>query len=279
MNSTMSMPLSDLAAAPRARSSRPAYSGAAGLLAALVMICLLTLGGFSEAMLSRLLAALPIHDAVATIGQPVQTARYDPIDGRSRVVHWNTALAAFAEADRKQPPAVGGVVFIGSSSIRLWASLEADFPQIRIVKRGFGGSRLSDTAYYSDRLILPYAPRQVVVYAGDNDIAGGASPEDVLASFDSLVRQVHARFPETRISFVSIKPSPARTSLQAQTQRANELIADYVRAGSHLDFVDIYSRMVDANGRPRPELFEADKLHPSAAGYAVWRAAIADHLI
>lgn len=192
---------------------------------------------------------------------------------------WRASFEAFAAADRVHAPAPGGVVFVGSSSIRLWDGLERQFDSLpAIVKRGFGGSRMSDCANHLDRLVVPYKPRLVVVYAGDNDLAEGRSPGEVLASYARFVEGVHEALPDTRIAYLSIKPSPRREALLPAIREANALIAQYSREQPNLDFIDVYSRMLDARGRPRGELFREDALHLNAAGYALWKAVIARHL-
>ena len=281
MDTTLSMPLIGLAPArsAHARAARPA--AAAGLTAVLAtagIACILSLSGQTDTGPLTAFArwmSVGQNDA-ATASIPVST--YDPIDGRSRVVAWRASMEAFAESDRAHAPTPGGVVFVGSSSIRAWDSLEKDFPASHVVKRGFGGSRLADSAYYADRLVLPYKPRQVVVYAGENDLANGATPEAVLASFVSLAQQVHAAQPETRIAFVSIKPSPSRQAQHGAALRSNELIAAYTRSAPGLDYIDVYTPMLDSAGQPRADLFQADMLHLSPAGYAVWKNAITPYL-
>jgi lysophospholipase L1-like esterase len=197
----------------------------------------------------------------------------------ARAARWKESFDSFAEADRANAPRPGGVLFVGSSSIRLWDSLEQDFQALPIVtKRGFGGSRLSDCSDHVSKLVLPYKPRLVIVYAGDNDLAEGATPADVLASFKRFVEAVHRDLPDTRIAYLSIKPSPLRAQLIGQARAANELIASYSATVPHLDYIDIYSKMVDADGRPRPELFKPDMLHLNRAGYALWRQEISAHL-
>lgn len=191
---------------------------------------------------------------------------------------WRDSLNAFAASDKLHAPAAGGVLFVGSSSIRLWNDLETQFQTASVVKRGFGGSRMSDCARYVANLVLPYKPRLVVVYAGDNDLAEGQTPDDVLASFKSFVEQVRADLPSTRIAYLSIKPSPLRASLMPAIVRTNTLIAQYVVSVPNLDFIDIYSKMLDADGRPRTELFMPDQLHLNADGYAIWKTVISEHL-
>jgi lysophospholipase L1-like esterase len=192
---------------------------------------------------------------------------------------WKESFDAFAAADKATPPKPGGVLFVGSSSIRLWNDLESQFKSEPIVtKRGFGGSRLSDLARYVPQLVLPYEPSLVVVYAGDNDIAEGRTPEEVLQSFQSIVGQIHDALPEARIAYISIKPSPSRAAVMASTLKTNQLIEAYTQTDKSLDFIDIYDKMLGADGKPRAELFQADMLHLNPDGYAIWQAEIKGHL-
>ncbi|MDQ8023143.1 MAG: SGNH/GDSL hydrolase family protein [Moraxellaceae bacterium] len=192
---------------------------------------------------------------------------------------WESSIAAFEQADRLKAPATGGVVFVGSSSIRMWEDLERQFgDSVVITKRGFGGSRLEDCKQYLSRIVVPYRPRMVVVYAGDNDLAEGHTPQEVLASFRGFVEGVRSQLPDTRIAFVSIKPSPSRASLLKPIRETNALISDYVTSGSNLDFIDIFTPMLAADGMPRGELFRADALHLNDSGYALWKTVIAGHL-
>lgn len=200
-------------------------------------------------------------------------------DGRSRVTNrWRHLFENFASADRDHPPQPGGIVVVGSSSISGWGNLESQFARKNIVRRGLGGARMADIARHADRLILPYKPRLVVVYAGDNDLAEKVSPEGVLAAYADLVRQVERALPGTRIAFMSIKPSPARAALMPLIARTNDLVAGWSSNDPRLDYIDIYSRMLDADGEVRRDLFQADALHLNLAGYAIWHTAIATHL-
>lgn len=234
-------------------------------------------------MQRRMRVAVAVFGMALGAVSPVhaQTMRKVTLDARATSAldaRWRESLEAFAASDREHAPSTGGVVFVGSSSIRLWNDLEREFGTTGIVKRGFGGSRLSDCARYVSQLVLPYKPRYVVVYAGDNDLAEGASPMEVLASFDEFVHAVHEALPETRIAYVSIKPSPSREALMSKAIQANELIEKYAKTDKHLDYIDVYTKMLDEKGRPRADLFLADSLHLNAAGYAIWKSAIADRL-
>jgi len=180
-------------------------------------------------------------------------------------------IAAFEATDRRNPPPLGGVLFVGSSSIRLWPSLADDFPGVSVVQRGFGGSEISDVVHYAPRIVVPYKPRLVVFYAGDNDLNAGESPESVLRDYRSFVELVWRSLPETRIAFVSIKPSGSRWALVDKMRKANELIRAYSAQDPRLSYVDVFTPMLGPDGKPREELFVADRLHLSEQGYALWR--------
>jgi lysophospholipase L1-like esterase len=191
------------------------------------------------------------------------------------VESWQDALAAFAAADREERPRAGGVLFVGSSSIRLWENLERDFREAPVViKRGFGGSRLIDCVLLLDRLVIQYRPRHVVLYAGDNDLAEGSTPQQVMDRVKSFTEGVRRRLPETDVSFISIKPSPARRALIPKVRQANQLVREYAEAEPGLDYIDVFTPMLSDDGSPRSELFRQDALHMNEAGYALWRSTI-----
>lgn len=192
---------------------------------------------------------------------------------------WDAAFAAFAADDEAHPHPAGGVLFVGSSSIRLWSDLESQFHDLPVViKRGFGGSQLSDCVKHLSRLVLRYRPRTVLVYAGDNDLATGSAPSEVLHRFTAFADGVHQALPDTEIFYISIKPSPARVALLPQIRATNALIRDYAEREGKVDYIDVFTPMLDASGRPRPELFRADSLHLNTDGYALWKRVIAPHV-
>lgn len=187
---------------------------------------------------------------------------------------WAAAIDRLTAHDASHPPAPGGVVFVGSSSIVKWTTLAADFPDHAVVNRGFGGSELADSVYYADRIVLPYRPRTVVVYAGENDIADGKTPERVRADFVAFERLVHGALPHTRIIYIGLKPSPSRWQFRAAMERTNQLVRAACAAAPRCTFVDVWSRMLDAHGQPRRDLFQPDMLHMNPAGYAIWRGLV-----
>ena len=190
---------------------------------------------------------------------------------------WERDMQGFAERDAALPPPKGAVLFIGSSSIRLWDTLASDFPGVSVINRGFGGSEIRDSTWYADRIVVPYAPRQVVLYAGDNDLFSGRSPVQVRDDFRAFVQRVRRDLPKVKIAYIANKPSPSRANLLDLQRQANALIkADAPRL--KVDFIDVFTPMLDAQGQPREELFLPDRLHMNAAGYEVWQQAVRPYL-
>jgi lysophospholipase L1-like esterase len=183
---------------------------------------------------------------------------------------WKADIDVFLANDAAHPPPQNAVVFVGSSSIVKWKSLTADFPTFPVINRGFGGSELADSVAYVDQIVVPYHPRAVVLYAGDNDLASGKTPEAVLSDFRAFRTKVHAALPSARIFYLAIKFSPSRAKLQSAMQHTNELIAADCTTTDHCTFVDVNTPMLDAAGHPRPELFESDQLHIKLSTYALW---------
>jgi lysophospholipase L1-like esterase len=169
----------------------------------------------------------------------------------------------------------GTIVFYGSSSIRLWETLSSDFPHIQSpVNLGFGGSTLAACTWFFDRLVVPYQPKSLVVYAGDNDLGDGRHPEEIYQFFFTLLQKVKHSLGPIRFSFISIKPSPCRWASAGQIQYTNELIRNEIAPYETYRYIDVFTPMLDTNGNPRRELFVEDGLHLSKAGYEVWRQAL-----
>jgi lysophospholipase L1-like esterase len=165
------------------------------------------------------------------------------------------------------------VFFVGSSSVRLW-DLEKSFPEAGYVNVGFGGSVIADSTYFAPRLLVPFKPGVVVFYAGDNDIARGHTPEQVLADFKEFVAAVRKDNPSCRVVFLPVKPSLARWKLFDVQQKANALVKAFCESDRGLTYLDLITPMLGPDGTPRPELFVKDGLHLSPAGYEIWTAAV-----
>lgn len=183
-------------------------------------------------------------------------------------------IKKFEAADAKKPPAKGGIVFVGSSSIVRWKTLRKDFPGYNVINRGFGGSEASDSVRYAQRIVTPYEPKMVVFFAGTNDIANGKSAETVFADYCAFVAKVHEKLPNVPIAYISISPAPSRWDKVETIKKANSLIRDYAQSHRYLRFVDIFPLMLDEKGEPRPELFVEDRLHMNEKGYAIWKKAL-----
>jgi lysophospholipase L1-like esterase len=208
----------------------------------------------------RLLRVVAILLAAVAI---VHAADDEPVDSLEK------AVQAFEEQDRKQAPEPGGVLFLGSSSIRLWDTTKS-FPDPKIINRGFGGSQIADSVHYAGRIAIPYKPRLIVFYAGDNDIAAGKSADEVFADFKEFVGKIHASLPETRIAFIAIKPSPMRWKFFEAQSRANDLVREFIGSDRHLSYIDVVKPMLGDDGQARGELFKKDNLHLNDEGYRVW---------
>ena len=192
--------------------------------------------------------------------------------------HWAPEIAKLTASDATNPPPPHGIVFVGSSSIRLWSSLATDFPGLPVINRGFGGSELADSVYYFDRIVLPYQPRTVVLFAGTNDIWSGKTSEKVLADFQAFRAKLHAALPEARLLYLSLTYAPSRARVHDVLRTANRLIAEDCAKDPRCTFVDVSTPVLDAAGHPRPELYREDQLHMLPAGYAIWTKVLAPYL-
>ena len=191
---------------------------------------------------------------------------------------WEEAIQQFEQEDKQNPPPKGAVLFAGSSSIRMWQSLQDDFPGVTTINRGFGGSQMSDLNHFIDRIVLPYEPAMIFVYEGDNDIAAGKSPEEVLKDFQTFVERVHSNMPDTPIGFIAIKPSTARWNLASDMRKANEMVRQFTLWKPNLEFIDTFSAMLGPDGYPREELLLDDGLHMTGAGYELWTKIITPYI-
>ena len=182
-------------------------------------------------------------------------------------------IARFEARDREAPPEAGSVLFVGSSSIRLWSTLDRDLAPLPVINRGFGGATLTDVIRYADRIVLPYRPAAVVLYAGENDLARGASPAEVTARVDTLVTEVQTAL-DVPVVFLSIKTAPARARLRAAIDETNRLIAELAAATPDFRFLDVAAELSGEDGSPRRDRFADDALHLSDAGYRRWTAVV-----
>jgi lysophospholipase L1-like esterase len=182
---------------------------------------------------------------------------------------WQGAMAQFEKQDVEKPAPDDVVVFVGSSSIRMW-DLAKWFPDVPTLNRGFGGSQICDAAHFADVLVIKHKPRAVVFYSGDNDVASGKTAEQVHADFCEFMKKLRAALPETPVVFIAIKPSIARWKMRDVQREANRLIAGERRRGKRLEYVDVWPAMLGDDGQPRKDIFREDGLHMNDAGYKLW---------
>ncbi len=216
---------------------------------------------------------LAVLGVVALIGVP--SSRLWTQAAGADADRWESAIKKFEDADKVAPPPQNAIVFIGASSIVRW-NLRESFPELgaQAINRGFGGSLAADSTRYADRIVIPYKPRMVVFYAGDNDVEANHTPQQIAGDFAAFERKVHAALPETQIVFISIKPSIRRFPWIEQIKGANALVKQYCATHAHLTFVDIVPQMLGADGKPRKELLVEDGLHMTPAGYKIWNDAL-----
>lgn len=191
---------------------------------------------------------------------------------------WESQMSAFAEQDKQSAPPKGEIVFVGSSSIRMWDT-DKYFPELKVLNRGFGGSQIADSVEHAGLLVITHEPRIVVLYAGDNDIAAGKTPETVAGDYRAFVKKVHEALPETRILFIAIKPSVRRWSMIDEIRSANALIRESIDKDSRLGYIDVDGPTLGKDGKPRAELFMQDGLHLNADGYELWTSIVMPYLV
>jgi len=189
-------------------------------------------------------------------------------------------IKAFKKQDSLQPPPKNAILFVGSSSFRLWHDVQAAFPGHTIINRGFGGSTLPDVIQYADDIIFPYQPKEIVIYCGENDISSSDSitSKTVFGRFEKLFTLIRKKMPKVPVVYVAMKPSPSRAKFHQKLMQANLLIKNYLARQKKAAYVDVYKLMLD-NGKPDETLYGSDRLHMNAKGYAIWQKAIQPYLI
>lgn len=186
-----------------------------------------------------------------------------------------TDIQRFKQADSIQSPPKNAVLFIGSSSFTMWKDVQDYFPSHRILNRGFGGSTLPDLIHYFNDIVVPYHPKQIVIYCGENDLAASdtVSGLTVAQRFTTLFGMIREKYPRVPVLYISMKPSPSREHLMLKMDKGNYTIKELLKKDKQSAFLDVYHLMVDDNGKPREELFREDMLHMNRNGYAIWQKA------
>ncbi len=190
-------------------------------------------------------------------------------------------IQVFKSQDSRSFPPKDAILFIGSSSFTMWKDVQNYFPSYTIINRSFGGSSLPDVIRYAPDIILPYHPKQIVIYCGENDLAASDTVTAglVFNRFKQLFSIIRNRYPKAKVTYVSMKPSPSRQLLLPKMISGNELIKKYLSSKKRTTYVDVYKEMIDDEGKPRSDIFLDDNLHMNKTGYAIWQKLIEPHLL
>ncbi len=201
-------------------------------------------------------------------------------DGQSQTkpAFWDD-IQTIKQYDKIYRPPQSPILFTGSSSIRIWDNMAEMFKGYQVLNRGVGGAVLSDLNRYVEDIILPYKPKQLILYIGENDIPVAPNGDSVFAGFLRLYQHIRSFLPQVPLAYISIKPSPSREKFMPIAVRANQLISEFLGKEAHTSFIDIYPLMLDKDGHPRPELFREDMLHMKPEGYAIWYQKIRPYLL
>jgi lysophospholipase L1-like esterase len=215
-----------------------------------------------------LLAALLIACGLVP-GQRAIAAQPDTTAKPAAAPRFEAEIAAFEAYDHKNAPPQDPILFVGSSTVRLWQTADA-FPGLPVINRGFGGSMIDDVNHYADRIVFKYKPRIIVFYSGDNDLAAGRSADRVFNDFTSFVTSVHERLPNTPLIYLAIKPSIARWKLWPQMQEVNSRVKELAQQNKQPTYIDTAPPLLGDDSEPQKLLFRDDGLHMNDKGYALW---------
>jgi len=198
----------------------------------------------------------------------------------SKPERFESSVAGFEKGDAVKMPPAGAVLCIGSSSMRMWHSTIAeDLAPLTVIPRGFGGSTMNDLLFFTDRIVIPYKPRAILVYEGDNDAQARVSVELFQKTFESFIAKVHAALPEARIYMISVKPCESRIKLMPLMKEYNAVIRKAAEKNPLITYIDVFSPMLDESGQPLKHIFKADKLHMNRDGYIIWKNTVRPILV
>jgi lysophospholipase L1-like esterase len=188
------------------------------------------------------------------------------------VPKYEKEISAFEQLDNTEKYEDNSILFVGSSSIRLWSTLKADIAPYPVIQRGFGGSRTPDVVYYLKRIAYPHQFSAVVIFVA-NDITGSSNdlaPKETLKNYREMVRIIRAKYRLQPIFIIEITPSQSRWKYWPQIQQTNALLKKLCNKEKNLHFIETARNFLNENSEPRNELFREDHLHLNREGYLVW---------
>ena len=205
---------------------------------------------------------------------------FNHLQAQQKFPFWDE-IQKFKSQDSLHFPPKNAILFVGSSSFTKWTDVQNYFPGYKIINRGFGGSSLPDVIHYANDIIVPYHPKQVVIYCGENDLAASdtVTSKMVFNRFKNLFTMIRKKLTLVPILFISIKPSPSRQKLMPKMVAANEMIKRFLSKNKKATFADVYHKMLKVDGQPMDDIFIEDKLHMNAKGYAIWQKEIKPYLL
>ena len=190
-------------------------------------------------------------------------------------------IAAFLKKDASNPPPKNAILFVGSSSFAKWTDVQTYFPSYPIINRGFGGSSIPDVILYASQIIIPYHPKQIFIYCGENDLAASnaTTADSVLERYKTLHKIIRTALPEVQIDFISIKPSPSRWNLEPVIIEANKKIFNFIKSDPKATYLNVHDEMLTADGKVKADIFISDQLHMNEKGYAIWQKIMLPYLM
>jgi lysophospholipase L1-like esterase len=205
---------------------------------------------------------------------------FQSVAQQSKPAFWSD-IQAFKKQDSASFPKPQQILLIGSSSFTKWTDVQKYFPTYPVLNRGFGGSTLVDLIRYTDDIVFPYRPKQIIVYCGENDFAANdsVSVNTVANRFKQLFQLIRNQYGDVPIAYISMKPSPSREKLLAKFVEANGLIKNFLQTQKNTAFINVYNKMLKPDGTPMDDIFLEDKLHMNAKGYAIWQKIIEPYLV
>lgn len=197
------------------------------------------------------------------------------------VLSWEQDIRVFDSLNEIEPSGVNTLLVTGSSSVRLWDSIQTDLFPYHVMQRGYGGAKLTDFNYYEERIIQPGPFKAIVIFVA-NDITGGENdrtPKEFFQLFKLIVEKIRERNGDTPVFWIETTPTPSRWDAIGKVREANRLIRTYCTKEDGLYFIPTSDLFLDRTSYPDSALFRDDMLHLNLDGYHLWAGRIKSTLL